>query len=371
MASSRNLLPIVTLVFYHVAAMSDQPPHSGTPDAATPATPPPALTPPPTDPGSLLLLHGELRSDWRLLFYILLLLPTTWLLNVGGHAVLHPPKIWGELIGRIVFFLVALLPALLMNLFERRPFASYGLPLRSAFGRNFWVGALWGLASLSLLLGVMAAAGAFHVSALALQGAHIWKWAAFWGVVFLFVGFSEEFLFRGYSLYTLTQGIGFWPSAGIFSLLFGAVHIRNGGESWMGAAAAGLIGFFFCLTLRRTGNLWWAVGFHAAWDWAESFLFSVPDSGTMVQGHLVNSTFQGPAWLTGGSVGPEGSLLVFALIAAVMWLFARMYPAIKYGEAEALAPTASLVPAARPEFTATEGIAAPAAPVPVSPDNQL
>ena len=91
------------------------------------------------------------------------------------------------------------------------------------------------------------------------------------------------------------------------------------------------IGFFFCLTLRRTGDLWWAVGFHMAWDWGESFLYSVPDSGTLLPRHLLNSSFQGPDWLTGGSVGPEGSYLVFVVIGALWVLFDRTYPKVKYG----------------------------------------
>ena len=111
---------------------------------------------------------------------------------------------------------------------------------------------------------------------------------------------------------------------------FGGVHLHNAGENWLGVLAAGLIGFFFCLTLRRTGNLWFAVGFHAAWDWGESFLYSVPDSGEMVTGHLLKSSFRGPTWLTGGSVGPEGSVLVFILIALLWVAFNRLYPEVKY-----------------------------------------
>jgi uncharacterized protein len=79
--------------------------------------------------------------------------------------------------------------------------------------------------------------------------------------------------------------------------------------------------------LRRTGTLWFAVGMHASWDWGETFLYSVPDSGTIAPGHLLNSSFQGSAWLTGGSVGPEGSVLVFVLIGAMWVVFDRMYPA--------------------------------------------
>ena len=94
--------------------------------------------------------------------------------------------------------------------------------------------------------------------------------------------------------------------------------------------AAAAIGFFFCLTLRRTGNLWFAVGFHMAWDWGETFFYSVPDSGTIFPGHLLKSSFHGPRWLTGGMVGPEGSVLCFVVIAVTWAAFAMRYPEVKY-----------------------------------------
>jgi len=145
-------------------------------------------------------------------------------------------------------------------------------------------------------------------------------------VMFLLVGLYEEFLLRGYSQFTLARGIGFWPAAVVLSCTFGLVHLSNGGEQWMGLLSAALIGFFFCLTLRRTGNLWFAVGFHAAWDWGQSFFYSVPDSGTLAPGHLMSSTLHGPQWLSGGSVGPEGSVLCFVLMAVVWIAFDRAYP---------------------------------------------
>jgi hypothetical protein len=140
------------------------------------------------------------------------------------------------------------------------------------------------------------------------------------------VGWFEEFLLRGYTQFTLARGIGFWPAAVALSCVFGAVHLGNGGEDWRGILAAATIGFFFCLTLRRTATLWFAVGFHAAWDWGESFFYSVPDSGTVSPGHLLSSSFHGSAWLTGGSVGPEGSVMCFVVMAAAWVVFSWMYP---------------------------------------------
>jgi hypothetical protein len=65
---------------------------------------------------------------------------------------------------------------------------------------------------------------------------------------------------------------------------------------------------------------------HASWDWGESFLYSVPDSGQVATGHLLSSSFHGSRWLTGGSVGPEGSVFVFVVIALLWLIFDRVYP---------------------------------------------
>ena len=61
-------------------------------------------------------------------------------------------------------------------------------------------------------------------------------------------------------------------------------------------------------------------------DWGETFLYSVPDSGTVEPGHLLSSSLHGPDWLSGGSVGPEGSVLCFVVIALVWVVFDRAYP---------------------------------------------
>jgi hypothetical protein len=106
-------------------------------------------------------------------------------------------------------------------------------------------------------------------------------------------------------------------AAVFLSFLFGASHGSNAGESPIGLVSAGLIGLVFCLTLWRTGSLWWALGFHAAWDWAQSFVFGVADSGTMVQFHLMGTHPVGKVLLSGGATGPEGSELILVVVALV------------------------------------------------------
>jgi len=210
---------------------------------------------------------------------------------------------------------------------EGRSFAVYGLPGRKALRKDSWLGVVWGIAAFSFLMLLLRAFGVLTVGHLVLHGGPAFKFALFWAAYFLLVGFFEEFSLRGYMQFTLGNSIGFWPSALLLSSVFGAIHIFNSGETWIGEVGAAAIGLFFCLTLRRTGNLWFAVGMHASWDWGESYFYSVPDSGGMVPGHLLHSSLHGSRWLTGGSVGPEGSVLLFVVIGFAWVVFDRMYPA--------------------------------------------
>jgi hypothetical protein len=89
-----------------------------------------------------------------------------------------------------------------------------------------------------------------------------------------------------------------------------------------------VVGVFWCFTLRRTGTLWFALGMHAAFDFGETFLFSVPDSGVLFPGHLSSAVIRdGPAWLVGGTAGPEASVLDFVILAIFFYVVHRIYPA--------------------------------------------
>jgi len=284
-----------------------------------------------------------LRSGWRLALYVLMVVALVILMSLLLRFVHFGPGmlLWRFLAGETVMLIATFVPGFAMARIEKRSFGTYGLPVQPAFGRMFWIGAIWGIVCLSVLLLAMRSNGNFFYGGLAVRGVRIVKFAAFYAFLFLMVGFVEEFLLRGYSLFTLTEGIGFWPAALLLSFLFGAAHLQNKGEAWIGALAAAFIGLFFCLTLQRTGNLWFAVGLHASWDWGETFVYAVPNSGQSAPGGLLRSSFHGSPWITGGTVGPEGSVLVFVLI-AVMWLiFDWLYPAVKYPEKKSLPPAGS------------------------------
>lgn len=274
-----------------------------------------------------------LRSGWRILIYILMVAFFSTSITLVAHKI-HPrspahglPTPLEMMVSEVISFLLVFGCALIMAKVERRSAGVYGLPLSGAFGKNFWLGMLFGLVEISLLMALISAFGGYSFGGLALTPAGIVRWGLFHLVFFTFVGFFEEFTFRGYLQFTLADGIGFWPAGILLSLLFGAVHLGNPGEGWVGAASVVLVGLFFVFTLDRTGNLWYAVGLHASFDWGETFLYSVPNSGTVMDGHLSNSLLHGPKWLTGASVGPEGSVFCFLTMAlqflVVMWLFPK------------------------------------------------
>lgn len=288
--------------------------------------------------------HG-IRAGWRVLIFLALVALVAAGLGVlfaafrlltrglaGAQGEIHFSGITplGLGISEGAFFVCTAVAALIMTRIEHRKFPEYGLPPRFAFRKDFWIGTFVGFLSISgCLLGIFAFHG-FHLTGLAIRGSTIASATAAWGAAFIMVGLAEEFAFRGYLQYTLTSGMRFWPSAILTSALFGLAHATNPGESKTGLFSVVLFGLLFCLFLRRTGNLWWAVGFHAGWDWGQTFFYGVADSGIPPYHNLFGSVFHGPAWLTGGSVGPEASLFTPIVLGTVAILFTSVYREDRY-----------------------------------------
>lgn len=268
-----------------------------------------------------------LRAGWGLLLFVVL----TALAAVGFVLVMSltgqhfdPAKITRPT-PEVMDFVEALtlVPILIataaMALIERRSLAAYGFGL-GGFASRFAQGLAAGLGMLALLVGLIFLLGGIAFERVALQGADAWSWGVRWGLTFLLVGATEEVLLRGYVLQTLARGVNFRWATLLTSSVFLALHLPNKGETLLGLASVALIGVVFSLSIWRTGTVWWAIGFHAAWDWAQSFLFGVADSGHPALGALMVAHPVGPAWLSGGATGPEGSALVLPVEALTVGL---------------------------------------------------
>jgi uncharacterized protein len=276
-----------------------------------------------------------IRSGWRLTIFLLIFVASIFgLFAIGILRIPAAARIFGqgflspslEYLTEIPTAVCVLLSSLVMARIEKRGLRDYGLSLRRGASKHFFWGLFWGLCVFSAVMVLIAALHGFTFGGLALHGLALLKYASLWAIGFLLVGFVEEFLYRGYVQFTLAQAIGFWPAAVVWSLVFAAMHLKNPNENLPGAFEVFVFAIFACLTLRRTGALWFAIGFHAAGDYAETFLFSVPDSGYAASGTLLNSSFHGPLWLTGGKVGPEASVIAILVLSVAMFCFNSLYP---------------------------------------------
>ncbi len=297
-----------------------------------------------------------LRAGWGLLIFILLFAALAFCANRISHRI-HPAaansKPSSEMspvstcIGEGIPFLLIFLVTWIMSKIERRPNSVYGLGGKRKVPQ-FLAGLVWGVLCLSFLILILVKTGLLAIDGRLLFGSDVFRYGAIWLLGFLLVGLLEEYLVRGYLQYTLTRGLagvyhwvfktrhsaalGFWTAAMMFSLLFGLGHSGNPGESPIGLLSAGLAGFVFCLSLWRTGSLWWAIGFHTSWDWGQSFLYGVADSGLMAQHHLLATHPVGKPILSGGATGPEGSIFIIAVLAVAILIILFTLPRAQYGE---------------------------------------
>ena len=177
-------------------------------------------------------------------------------------------------------------------------------------GTELSLGLLFGFALFSAMTGIVALLGGFEVLGLRGQG-QLWAMLA----MAVTSGTIEEILFRGILLRHLEKLIGTAGALAITSALFGLGHIVNPGATWFSSFAIALeAGILLGAAYLYTRRLWLAVGIHAAWNFTQGWVFSVPVSGHGAPLGLLITRRVGSDWLTGGDFGLEAS--VIALIVA-------------------------------------------------------
>ena len=251
-----------------------------------------------------------LRALWGIVIFVAVFAA----IMVGTSLLFHIKKPAGVITYEFGYVaescqIVALLIAMaVMGKIEGKSLWSYGLDGSRNLAK-FVLGWVSGFVLLSALIGLLYATGYLVFDGLALQGLSIPSNGLIWLVGFMLVGAAEELTLRGYLQNTLVRGIGKWPAFIVLSLVFAAMHSQNNGESMIGLVAVLSAGMLFCILRWQSGSLWLGIGLHAAWDWGQSFFYGTADSGLMVEGHLMNSHPAGNVTFSGGTVGPEGSVL--------------------------------------------------------------
>lgn len=123
-------------------------------------------------------------------------------------------------------------------------------------------------------------------------------------------GVFEELLFRGVLFRSVETWFGSWAALVVSSLVFGLTHLLNPHGTIEGALFIAVeAGILLAAAFMLTRRLWLSIGFHVAWNYTQSAIFSGVVSGNEASEGLIRSTNNGPDLLTGGSFGVESSVL--------------------------------------------------------------
>ena len=200
--------------------------------------------------------------------------------------------------------------ALAVRLGEGR--AAGELALRPA-ATEVAIGGLLGVAMMTVLMGTLAVSGAYDIT---LLGA-----APAWTAIGLAVqaAVTEELWMRALLFRLLWRAFGPVPAFVACAAVFAALHLANAGANVLAGATVAVAGVMFCALFTLTGRLWVPIGVHATWNLAQGYLFGAAVSGGDLGGSIALSTARvgAPPWLTGGTFGPEASIVALALVSGV------------------------------------------------------
>jgi membrane protease YdiL (CAAX protease family) len=270
----------------------------------------------------------KLRFFWRAaIFYA----AATWVISPllaepssAIAAALHiPPGLTAGIIaiGEIGTLLTALICTAAFAFYEHRRIDSYGLALDRALRPPTLDGVMAGIVSAGLVALGMIALGGMQVKGLASGGESVGRFAFWWLFANICIGIAEEMFYRGYFLQALWRSMGFWPGATLVALVFAADHyFYKPGENIWDVITLVSLSLLMSYSVLRTGSLWFAVGFHIAFDYMQLFVIGTPNGSQFPVGRLLNVGFDGPWWLTGGVLGTEASFLMYPVI-ALLWLY--------------------------------------------------
>jgi membrane protease YdiL (CAAX protease family) len=171
-------------------------------------------------------------------------------------------------------------------------------------------------------IGLAIGAGLYTVSVLVLMALGIYRIEGLNPVSFMLPavalalssGVFEELVFRGVLFRVVEEALGSWISLVVSSLVFGLLHLMNPGATLIGAIFISVeAGLLLAAAYMLTRRLWMSIGFHMAWNYTQSAVFSGIVSGGVSDPGLIRPVIDGPDMLTGGQFGLEASLVACAV----------------------------------------------------------
>ncbi len=272
---------------------------------------------------------GNIRSGWRVVLFLLILFASASIVFTLAAAIISDLQIYSPMLILISIFIPTVL---LVKMFEKRPLHSVGLPLHKRMPVELAQGVIVGGIMMSTVFIVQYAGGFIEL-----------EWRGFTSIdlagiivtsltIFIITGFSEELFFRGYPFQTLVESIKAPAAVIIMSVAFSIAHMANPNTTALGLFNIFLAGVWLSIAYLKTRTLWFPVGLHVSWNFFQGTIFSYPVSGHMFEEQsLFIASLSGPALLTGGEFGPEGSVIAtLVLLLGTVYIYKSNF--FKIGE---------------------------------------
>ena len=255
----------------------------------------------------------RLRAGWRLLLHIILLFIFGIIISIVAGFVGFVDESSTSILNQILNFIVITGSVYVARRWlDKKSFESLGLKLSTQTLFDILAGIAITFVQMGLIYILMLGLGWLTFEGFA------WEFdpinvvisgvvTAF--VVFIFVGWNEELLSRGYHLQTIASGINLFWGVIISSAVFGLLHLGNPNATWVSAAGIFFAGIYLAYGYIRTKQLWLPIGLHIGWNFFEGVVFGFPVSGLDIYA-LTRIQVHGPELWTGGAFGPEAGLIV-------------------------------------------------------------
>ena len=257
----------------------------------------------------------RLRAGWRLLIhtFLLFLFGIIFVIVFGFFSQFFDgsiASIWNQLINFLVITVSVYVARVWL---DKRSFESLGLKVDHQTIPDILMGILITFVQMGFIYVVMLTLGWLTFEGFAWEfdpiNVVIGGVLTFF-VIFIFVGWNEELLSRGYHLQTIASGLNLFWGVIISSAVFGLLHIANPNATWISVMGIFFAGIYLAYGYIRTKQLWLPIGLHIGWNFFEGVVFGFPVSGLTDIYKLIRIQVHGPELWTGGAFGPEAGLIV-------------------------------------------------------------
>lgn len=260
---------------------------------------------------------GRVALGWRLVLYFAAIVAAQAIAagaELLARTVAAPQALRGLATALVYAGATLGLVLILRRKIDRRAVDALGL---GGGSRRVWsalAGAAVGLVMLAAVVAIESSAGWVRV-----EGVVPWSGAVAGRVagsllVFCAVGFCEELVFRGAFLANLAERHSVRAATIVSALILGGAHVLSAPPKPAVLVSALTVTALLVAARVSTGALWWAIGWHAAWDFGQHHLFGLAEPGADAPATaLVRLVQSGPALWVGAHGFMESGIVVIVV----------------------------------------------------------